>query len=201
MGQFSEIIGKVTEFLKASMTLFAGFIGVVIGVCSTQSLARKERKRDRLHSQLTQLYGPIYYRILQNSKLFERNKKCLEGHKELLEGKNWSRDADTQKANEEISTKMLKLANNYLHEVVKNNERIKLILDDHFGLCDPKDMEVFNSFYEHYVRYKTEVEGAETLPMEIRNVLGDISFMKPEFSQQIEKCCKAKQKEYLKLTS
>ena len=205
----TELGSELLEAIKHPMlwtffvALFGGAVGVVVTVWSTQSLARKERARDRLHAQLTMLYGPIYYYVLQNKKLFELNKKFSKAYDTELTGQNWSQDPDTQKAVNEMADMTLGLANAYVHEVVRNNERIKTVLDEHFGLCDPKDIEAFNLFYEHYVRYKTELEESGKLktPMRIYRHIGDISFMRPEFMQQIEECCKAKQQEYLRLTS
>ena len=205
----AEIATKMLEALKHPMlwtflvALFGGVVAATITVCSTRSLARSERKRDRLHSQLTLLYGPVYYFVMQNKKLFELNKRFHEAYDKELKDKNWAQDEHTQKAVGEIASTTLGMANEYMHGVVRNNERIKKILDQHFGLCDPGDMDSFNLFFEHYVRYKTEIEESGKLktPMRIYHQVGDISFSRPEFMQQIEERCRAKQQEYLELTS
>lgn len=183
--------------------ILGGTVGAAVTVLSTRSLARKERRRGRLCAQWTLLYGPIYNYVLQNKKLFELSKKLLEAYDKELTGQNLSQDPDTQKAVNEMADTTLGLANAYVHEVVRNNERIKVVLDGHFGLCDPKDIEALSLFYEHYVRHKTELEESGRLktPMPIYRRIGDISFMRPEFMQQMEERCKAKQKEYQRLTS
>lgn len=167
-----------------------GVSGVVVGVWSSRSISRKERKRDRLQSQLTLLYGPIYYSVLQNKKLFELNKRFLEVY-------------DREESRAESAKTTLGLANEYIHEVIKNNERIKKILDDHFAWCSPRDIESMVLFYEHYVRHKTEIDESGKLktPMRVYKHIGSISFMRPEFMQEIEKRCQAKQREYLQITS
>ena len=126
-----------------------------------------------------------------------------EAYNKELKGRNWAQDEDTQKAVKEKASTTIGTANKYVYDVVKNNEKIKEILDQHFGLCDPGDIDSFILFFEHYVRYKTELEESGKLktPIEIYKCVGDISFMRPEFIEQIEKRCKAKQREFLKLTS
>jgi len=182
------------------VALFGGFMGAMITVWSQRSLASIERKRERIHAQLTYLYGPIYYYVHQNKKLFEINKKIMEAYDKEFIGKTWSPDANAQK---NLNGTTLELANSYVDEVVKNNEKIKESLDKCFGLCDPADIESFSLFYEHYIRYKIELDESGKLetPMQIYKYVGDISFMRPEFMEKMEKRCEAKQKEYLKLTS
>ncbi len=205
----TELGSKLFEALKNSMlwtffvALFGGAVGAAVTVWSTRSLAKKERLCERLHFQLSLLYGPIYYKVLQNKTLFELNKKFLGACNKELKGKNWSQDPTTQKAVGEVEDTTIGLANAYIHEVVGNSERIRAILDKHFGLCDPKDINVFNLFYEHYIRYKIEFEESGKLktPMGIYKHIGNISFIRPEFMQQIEERCRAKQDEYLQLTS
>ncbi len=164
--------------------IFGGLIGSTVTVLSARSLAKKERIHGRLYSQITLLYGPIYYRILQNKVLFELNKKFHEAYDKEIDRKDWSQESDIQKSVGEMADLTISLANNYIDEVVANNEKIKTCLDENFSLCDSEDTEAFTLFYEHYIRFKKEVDssGKTKTPHMVYKIVGDISFMRPEFS-------------------
>lgn len=140
---------------------------------------------------------------MQNKKLFEINARFHDAYKKELIDQKWATDADTQRSVSAIADTTLKIANEYIHEVEVNNTAIKNILDKNFALCDPKDMATFALFFEHFIRYKKEMDETRKLitPMQIYSHLGNISFMTPEFIQQIEARCAQKQREYLRLTS
>ena len=92
------------------------------------------------------------------------------------------------------------ISNEYIQQVVENNERILEILTNHYSFVDPADTEIFARFLVDYARHKTEYgEGALRTPIAIYNLVGDVSFMRPEFIEAVDKRFKEKQAALQKL--
>jgi len=188
---FEEAIRLVVSFLGG---------GVVVSVieCIRQNRAdRKERKVNYLDAQIRNLYGPLYYFVSQSDKLFELNKRFHEAYSKEFIGKKYSRDKRTQAILKETSGKTLEIANTYIDEVEKNNEKIKEILDNNYSYIDPDDVDIFIKFYEHHIRLKKEKdeEGRISTPLLIYQEIGDISFLRPEFIKRVKAKFKQKKTE------
>lgn len=183
--------------------LGGGIVAAFIAGITQGNLAQKSRKRDRLLSQLTQFYGPIYYYVVQNERLFELINKFDQAYQEEIIDPSWAQDEETHKRVGEMADVTINLKNEYSAEVKVNNEKIKGIMDAHFSECEPADAQIFLTFYEHYVRFKIEFdsEGKLRTPMRVYQHLGNVSFMRPEVIKHIKSRCESKQKEYLALTS
>ncbi len=131
------------------------------------------------------------------------NKEHQGAHEKEYAGPGWGQDPHTQKARNETADTVIKIRNAYIAQVKENNEKIKKVTDEHFSECDPSDVGVFVQFYRHYIRFKIEVDkdGELITPDRMREHLGNISFMEPQFMRVVKERCEAKQGEYLKLTS
>jgi hypothetical protein len=49
-------------------------------------------------------------------------------------------------------------SNEYVRQVNKNNEQIIKILEEHFSLIEPDDVEIYTQFGVDYTRMKTEID-------------------------------------------
>lgn len=153
---------------------------------------KKERKIRRLQSQLENFYGPVYFLISQNDRLFTVNRTIHKAYREEYVGVKFSRDELTQKRLKEETSATLNFANQYISEVEKNNNKIFELLNKGYSYMDPDDVELFVAFYEDYIRHKIEIEAAEELkeeekmPLSIYDRVGEISFMRPELIKKIK---------------
>ncbi len=158
-----------------SSSVIGGIIVALLNWYRAEHTARKEHKIKILDEQIRNLYGRLYYLISQNERLFDLYNRCHAAY------------------NEEHSIKdpksFLEKANEYIHEIYKNNKKIKILIDSNSSLIDTDDNELFLLFYEHYTRLMIEVdeEGKSLLPHSIAKKLGVISILKPEVIDGIKK--------------
>ena len=184
------------------VSLFGGgILGALINWARAERAENKSRKIEFLDRQIRKLYGPLYYFVLQADKLFELNRRFHKAYDEEF-SKDYAPDEITQKILSERIDKTLGIANKYISYVERNNNSIKKILDDNYSLIDPGDIEVFQLFYEHYVRLNTErnlATGKLETPLGIYKKIGDISFLRPEIIRKVKYKFLVKRKELNKL--
>ncbi len=168
--------------------LGGGTVSAIINWIRANRVDKRERRTRFLDDQLRKLYGPLYYFTSQNQKLFELNKRFHEAYNKEYIQKRYSREESTQKILETEAKETIDIANEYIEEVEKNNEKTKQILDDNYSYIDPDDIDIFLSFFENYIRLKKERDEAKYLrtPFMIYQHIGDISFMKPEFIERVK---------------
>ncbi len=181
--------------------LGGGIISAVINLIRANRADKKEREIKFLDEQIRKLYGPLYYLTSQSEKLFQLNKEFHEAYNQEYCGQKWSQDQHTQEILKEETTITIETANRYVRMVEINNDKMKEILDSHYSLLDPDDIETMMVFFEHYTRLSIEkdIDGRITTPFRIYQQVGDISFLRPEVIKKINTkfFCKKKKLEIL----
>ena len=181
--------------------LGGGVISALINWIRMESADKKDRKMEFLREQIQKLYGPLYYLILQNEKLFDLNDKLDKAYCKEYIGKQWSLDQNTQNTIKQESSQTIELRNEYSEIVTKNNIKIRELLDQHYALIDPDDIKTTILFFEHHIRLSTEVDekGKLKTPRNIYNHMGNISFLRPEVIKRIKEKFSKKRAELDKL--
>ena len=190
------------EVIRLIFSFLGG--GLVAGLLNWWRAARSERKArqiESIRSQVQKLYGPLQFFTSQNARLFKLNEKFHTAYSAEYAGKQWSQDQTTQESLKRETSEVLNIANEYIEQVKKNNERILEILENHSSLIDPADVEVFSQFIVDYTRLKTETDNSSrlTTPFRIYKHIGIISFMRPEFINAVERRFNEKQAKLEKL--
>ncbi len=168
--------------------LGGGVVGALLNWIRAERADKKERKIKFLNDQIRELYGPLYYFVSQTEKLFELDDRLKKAYIDKYENKDFSSDVKTQEAIEEQMSKTLNVTNEYMKKVIENNIRIKEIFDRNYSLMDPDDLDIFLTFYEHYIRYNVEIDsaGRTITPVKIYKQVGNISFLKSEFIDKVK---------------
>lgn len=169
--------------------LGGGIIGALINYARAERSEKKESKIKFLEAQIRNLYGPLYYWVAQNMKLFELNNRFHDAYKKEFIDEKWSKDPTTQDRLRKRAGMTLELANKYIGQVETNNAEIKKVVDASYSYIDPSDIETFALFYEHHIRKIIEIDetGKLVTPDGIYEKIGDISFLRPEFIDRVQK--------------
>jgi len=164
--------------------LGGGTLGALVNWLRSDRAERKNRRINFLNEQIRKLYGPVYFFTLQNKKLFELNQRFL--------------DAVDNKIVVDIT---IEIANDFIKPVLENNNKIYEIFNDSYSYIDPEDIDTFAIFYEHHIRLniETDEKGRIRTPIPVLRKVGNISFMRPEFINNIESKFTEKKKELKKL--
>ena len=178
--------GGMTILTLVVSFLGGGVVSAVIGWIRANRVDKRERRIKFLDDQIRKLYGPLYYFTSQNEKLFALNKRFHKAYDKEYIQKKYSREESTQRMLRVETQETIDIANEYMREVEKNNERIKQILDDNYSYIDPEDIDIFLDFFEDYIRLKKERDKEKRIrtPFMIYQHIGDISFMKPELIEK-----------------
>jgi hypothetical protein len=181
--------------------LGGGIIGALVNYVRAERSENKERKVKFLDEQIRHLYGPLYYWVSQNIRLFELSERFHDAYRKEFIDEKWSQDPRTQGRLREGAGLTLELANKYIGQVEANNAEIKKIIDANYSYIDPEDIEVFSLFYEHHIRRITEINesGLLVTPDGIYQKIGDISFLRQEFIDKIKEKFLAKKLDMDKL--
>jgi len=165
-----------------------GVIGAAIQWARTARSEKEKRHSEYIHKQLNKLYGPLFFLTSQNQELLNLCNKILGAHKEHFDGNKWSDDPDTRKTLKEESLSSIQLSNEYVRQVVINNEKIVKLLQHNFAYIDDDDIEVVQEFIVDTIRMNKEVkeERLKEIPFEIYQSLGNISYSKPKFLNRIK---------------
>jgi hypothetical protein len=177
-----EVIRYVLSFLGG---------GVVSGGMSwareTWS-ARRREEIDHLQRQLQLLYGPLHFFTTQAVELLDLANRFHATYTAEYVSQKFSQEPATQEALRQETQATLRLANQYVERVDRNNEKIMGILESNWNLIDSDDTEVFASFQVNYTRLRTErrPEGGVLTPDRVYRHIGDISFIRPEFINRVD---------------
>jgi len=168
--------------------LGGGVVAAILNWIRTNRAEKREGKIGFLDSQIRKLYGPLYYFVSQSEKLFELNKRIMNAYNKEFIGKKFSEDPGTQETVGKRIKETIGIANSYIDEVEKNNEKIKEILDNNYSYIDREDIDVFIKFYEHHIRLQKERDEEKRVktPFPIYQEVGDISFLRPEFINRVK---------------
>ena len=180
--------------MEILITIFGtGFIGSALlnlyVINENKKLTKNNRIFSNLQAQLHNLYAPLNFLVCENEKTIDLHNKY---HKEYLaryENKNWSQNKGTQKAIHIEAQKMLEVANRLISKyVVENNEKIISLIRENSSYIENDDIEIFNTFVEHYKRLRTEYDEAGKLiiPYEIYKKVGNVSYMLPDFIRRVK---------------
>jgi|SRR3989338_7222127 len=173
--------------------------GALISAIQNFFFEKRRLKKQFIEEQLRKLYGPVYYKVLVNEKLFEiaRSHNKATDTAYFSEEKNWSRDQSTQEHLTKISKDSIEIQNSYIDEVKANNEEIKLILDANYSYVDPEDTEHFVKFLQDYHRLHKEYQGKLRTDLhvyfELEKTIGEISWMDVKFANCIKEKFRSKQ--------
>ncbi|MCH9030500.1 MAG: hypothetical protein IH819_13065 [Bacteroidetes bacterium] len=161
---------------------------------------RKSRKIEYVNNQLKYLYEPLYCFSSYAEQLFELSDNIQKLYKSEYAEKNWSQEKTTQENLKIETTNAINVSNEYISNVVSNNNVLKKIIEDNFSYSDLDDVDIFKNFIKDFTRYRTEYDenGALKLPHRIFFKLNNISFLKPEFIQCVKSKYEIKQKELKK---
>jgi len=120
--------------------------------------------------------------------------------KEYIE-QQWSEEQLTQERVNESAGQTLGIANQYIDQVMANNDRVLTILEKNYSLIESDDIEIFKQFIVDLTRHKVEIDEAGRLqtPHEIYEHIGDISFMRTEFIETVDRRFQEKKTEVAKL--
>jgi len=184
--------------LSLILSFFGG--GIVSSIVTALWNNRRDKIKDEkqfLKEQIHNLYGPLYYYISQSEKLFELNKRFYDAYNKEYVEKNYSHDEYTQKMLEKETSETISIANEYIHKVEENNRKIVEILDKGYAYIDPDDIDLFQLFYEHHIRLEIEKgeDGRIKTPFEVYQIVGDISFLRPEIINRVKEKFLKKKKE------
>ncbi|MFC1855462.1 hypothetical protein ACFL2A_02820 [Thermodesulfobacteriota bacterium] len=148
----------------------------------------KDREIRFLDDQIRKLYGPLYYLILQSENLIQLNNRYNKAYNNIYCNNEWSQDEHTQRKLHEDTSATIATANEYIEMVGDNNEKIKEVLDNHYPLLDPDDIQTTMVFFEDHTRLNVEQDdnGKLTIPIPIYTSLGDISYLRPEVIERIK---------------
>ena len=168
--------------------LGGGVVSAIIGWIRANRIEKREERIRFLDDQIRKLYGPLYYFTSQNEKLFDLNEKLHKAYDKEYIQKKYNREEGTQRILRVEKRETIDIANEYIREVEKNNERIKQILDNNYSYIDPEDINIFLNFFEDYIRLKKERDEKKRIrtPFMIYQHIGNISFMKPEFIERVK---------------
>ena len=164
--------------------------GILVAAIQWARISRSEKEKrhsEYVYEQLNRLYGPLFFLTTQNQELFNLCSKIIGGYKKYFEGQDWSTDSITQKNLKDKSHATIELSNSYIKQVVKNNDKINKLLNDNFSYIDIDDIDVLKKFIMDTIRL--EEEGKEKwqgkIPLEISEIMGNISYSRNEFLNRI----------------
>ena len=174
------------------LQIFVSFVGggVTASLISVWSNVRTQRNIKRIEEirlQLEDLYGPITFLSNWNAKLLEIANNITKAYEEEFVQIKYSPNETTQKVVHDEAMQTIELGNQYARQTKENNEKIISLLEKHYSLIDPNDIDVVLRFVADFVRMKTEVTEKGTItPFKIYQHLGGISYIHPNFIKAME---------------
>ena len=181
------------EVIKTILAYFGSGIlgGLLVAGIQWARVARSEkvkRHSDYTHEQLSKLYGPLFFLTTQNQELLNLSNKILGAYDKHFSGNKWSDDPETRESLKDESLSTIELSNEYVRQVVTNNEKIVDLLQNSFAYIDEDDIEIIQNFIVDTIRMNKEVreEWLKKIPFEVYQSLGNISYSRPEFLNRIQ---------------
>lgn len=177
------------EVIRLVLSFIGGGVVAAIGNWVRSDISeRKSTQIDHLNNQIRNLYGPLYFLVSENDSYFKLNTKFHDAYQIRYIKEKWSNEEFTQKTIKQEASLTLDIANKYIHLVTENNDKIIDILNKNYAFIDPDDSDVFQRFVVDYTRLKIERDESGKLmtPLEIYMHVGEISFMRPEFTERVK---------------
>jgi hypothetical protein len=159
--------------------------GFVVGLMDWMRAARAERASRAaayLSEQLRVLYGPLFYFCSENASICKVTGAIDIAYKKEYIDVQYAESARDSISKEAMQT--IELNNRYVALMVENNNRMVEILNQNYGLIDPDDMEAFQEFRTHAMRYKIEMEIRPTF--RIGSHLDQINFYNSDFADGLK---------------
>lgn len=162
--------------------LAGGLSGAIVTGVIDVLRQRTDRGFNLLNDKIKLLYGPLYYYLSQNKKLFEASDTLLKagskayhncgGGMDMVHGVN----------------KTILVAQVYFSQVKQNNKKIIKILEENFCLAESNDYDSFIEFTKDYFRLVFEKPNADGggAPFEVAIELPPISILDPKFFEMVE---------------
>jgi hypothetical protein len=176
------------EIIRYILSFLGGGVVAAIGnwIYSTRA-ARRQNEIQHLLNQLKDLYGPVYFFTSQNEQLFGLCDDVHDAYSTHF-GQNWSPDARTQETLSKQAGATIDLGNAYVQQAVENNDRVMEVLRVHWHLVDDADVPVLSQFQVDHTRFTAEVKNkqAQGVPFAISQMLGSISYMRPEMIKAVK---------------
>lgn len=195
---------SVEEIIRLIFSFLGG--GLIVGLLNLWYAGRSEskaRRIDFIRSQLQELYGPLQFFASCNAKLLDLTKALNDAYIQEYEETQWSRREATQDRLRQAASQTLDIINQYMKQVQENNEHILTILESHYSLSEPPDIEHFDQFIVDNRRLKTEVEECGRVelktPLEIYQHLDKIALTRAEFIEAVDMRFNEKKAELQKL--
>lgn len=162
------------ELLRYLLSFLGGGVTVaLINWARTDRATRRELESEYLRSQLSRLYGPLYYFASQNEELGTLVTRLRSAYDEIR-GKIIPR--------EEEATKHLLYA--YVDQVLQNQTRMCDLLEAHWYLLDEDDFGPLSQFQTHVTRARSELspdrDFRTSIPIKVYSVVGPISSSHPD---------------------
>lgn len=178
------------EGVRLVMSFLGG--GLVAAMLNWVKEIRSEetkRRNERVRAQLEYLYGPLYFFSSQNDTLFDLVRKIHEAYQKEYSSKSWSPSEHTQANLMKDTDATIQIANSYVATATSNSKSMVDILKSNYAHIDPDDEEIFRQFILDQARLQqeTSAEGPMRTPLRIYREIGEISFMRPEYSERVRK--------------
>jgi hypothetical protein len=193
------------EIVQLVASIFGAVGIIIVAIIEWIRIIKSEgkiRKIGFLEIQLKELYGPLYFLTSSNRMLFNLNSGIHNAYQQEFIEKKWSNSPATIDQIRTESEETLNIANKYIEQIKKNNALIFDLLSRFFYLADLGDAEIFSKFILDHTRMNTEIDelGRLKTTLEIYKKLRDISFMRSEFMDVIEKLFMEKRRVWQELT-
>lgn len=182
--------------LVASAVIGGGIAGGILNWFLRRRDRQEERRIQTVRDQLQNLYAPVYFFTSQNEECF---RLCDAFHTALHSDKLHTVDTDGHR-HSYLTTKevddTIGLSNDYVAIVKKNNDQIVELFRQNWAHVEPQDVAVFRQMIVDYIRLKTEFPDGKKMktPFLVYPEIGEVSFMRPEFIDQVRQRVEEKQR-------
>lgn len=171
--------------------MIAAFIGSGVASAIVAALFHRSAEKKRVQTayiseQLRELYGPLSFLCSANQQIFDLASRINSVFKAEYVDKKWSSDPHTQEAVKDGRRQTIALENVYVSQVVANNEKAVALVETHWHLVEPEDIDLLTQYLLDFRRYQTESGASPTpAPFAVDMALGEISFMRPNLVKAI----------------
>ena len=174
------------EIVRYVMTFVGG--GMAVAIITWMKEARsasRQREVAYLQDQLRSLYGPLHCLTSQNMETMKRSVKLQDALNP--NNKVGPSEQEIPPARGAEADKIIDLSNAYSAKFKENNSRIGQLLEANWSLIDVEDVELFLAFLVDCARMQVEVDEkhAEGLAFRVRQHLGEIYYVRPEFVERV----------------
>ncbi len=186
------------------MTFIMALLGGGIGAALVTALfqiwySMRQSEFQIIQNQLSGLYGPLYYFTCLNKAMFDLYNKYHVAYDKEHKDKNIAPEAAEDFQKEAVA--MLEEANSYINtEVMQNNEKIIVLLENNWHLIDSDDVEIFSRFQIDISRLKRAEDQTLRTALSIKKHIGSVSFMRPEMIDRVKEKWSLKRKRVEQLT-